>query len=103
MLKVSFQKDANQSEESAKASSIVIQKIREAILDEVFKPGDRLGEVELAEIRGQPLTGAGSASRSRKGRHRSYQPVQGCDRKAYFRGGNHEHCGTEVGAHLAGH
>src|SRR6516225_5794064 len=49
MLKVSFQKDANQSEESAKASSIVIQKIREAILDEVFKPGDRLGEVELAE------------------------------------------------------
>ena len=49
MLKVSFQKDANQSEESAKASSIVIQKIREAILDELYKPGDRLGEVELAE------------------------------------------------------
>jgi len=49
MPKVSFQKDANQSEESAKAPSIVIQKIREAILDEVFKPGDRLGEVELAE------------------------------------------------------
>src|SRR6516225_7546893 len=49
MPKVSFQKDANQSEESAKAPSIVIQKIREAILDEVFQPGDRLGEVELAE------------------------------------------------------
>jgi DNA-binding GntR family transcriptional regulator len=49
MPKVSFQKDANQSEKSAKAPSIVIQKIREAILDEVFKPGDRLGEVELAE------------------------------------------------------
>jgi DNA-binding GntR family transcriptional regulator len=27
----------------------VVKKIREAILDEVFKPGDHLGEVELAE------------------------------------------------------
>ena len=49
MPKVSFQKDANPSKESAKAPSIVTQKVREAILDEVYKPGDRLGEVELAE------------------------------------------------------
>jgi DNA-binding GntR family transcriptional regulator len=49
MPKVSFQQDANRSEDSAKAPSIVAQKIREAILDEVYKPGDRFGEVELAE------------------------------------------------------
>ena len=49
MPKVFFPKIANQSEESARAPSIVAQKIREAILDEVLLPGKHLKEIELAE------------------------------------------------------
>ena len=49
MPKVFFPKTANQSEESARAPSIVAQKIREAILDEVLLPGKHLKEIELAE------------------------------------------------------
>ena len=49
MPKGFFPKTANQSEESAKAPSIVAQKIREAILDEVLLPGKHLKEIELAE------------------------------------------------------
>ena len=36
----------------------MIKRIREGILDEVFKPGDHLGEIELAEkFQVQALTG----------------------------------------------
>ena len=41
-------KNANETEESEKAPSLVVKRIREAILDEIFKPGDHLGEAELA-------------------------------------------------------
>jgi DNA-binding GntR family transcriptional regulator len=36
-------------QEPEKAPFLVVKRIREGILDEVFKPGDHLGEVELAE------------------------------------------------------
>src|SRR4029077_7395242 len=49
MPHLSAQKNANQSLESEKVSFVVVKKIREAILDEVFKPGDHLTEAELAE------------------------------------------------------
>ena len=39
----------DQAPEAEKAPFVVVKRIREAILDEVFKPGDHLGEVELAE------------------------------------------------------
>src|SRR5215471_1461444 len=39
----------NSNKETEKATFQVVKRIREAILDEVFKPGDRLGEAELAE------------------------------------------------------
>ena len=42
-------KNANQTQEAEKAPFLVVKRIREAILDEIFKPGDHLGEVELAE------------------------------------------------------
>jgi DNA-binding GntR family transcriptional regulator len=40
---------ANDAQETEKAPFLVVKKIREGILDEVFKPGDHLGEVELAD------------------------------------------------------
>jgi DNA-binding GntR family transcriptional regulator len=42
-------KNANETQETEKAPFLVVKRIREAILDEVFKPGDHLGELELAE------------------------------------------------------
>src|SRR5260221_4317247 len=39
----------NANEETEKVSFLVVKRIREAILDEVFKPGDRLTEAELVE------------------------------------------------------
>ena len=50
-------KNANETQETEKAPFLVLKRIREAILDEVFTPGDRLGELELAESQSQPLTG----------------------------------------------
>jgi Bacterial regulatory proteins, gntR family len=47
MRQPSFPKNANEAQE--KVPFLVAKRIREAILDEVFKPGDRLGEVGLAE------------------------------------------------------
>ena len=40
---------ANETQETEKVPFLVVKKTHEAILDEVFKPGDHLGEVELAE------------------------------------------------------
>jgi Bacterial regulatory proteins, gntR family len=42
-------KNATETQETEKVPFLVVKRIREAILDEVFKPGDHLGEVELAE------------------------------------------------------
>jgi DNA-binding GntR family transcriptional regulator len=49
MHQFSSQKNANQIQEIEKVPFVVAKKIREAILDEVFKPGDRLTEAELVE------------------------------------------------------
>ena len=40
----------NDEQETEKAPFLVVKKIRDAILDETFKPGDRLPEAELAEM-----------------------------------------------------
>jgi DNA-binding GntR family transcriptional regulator len=42
-------KNADQAPGAEKAPFVVAKRIREAILDEVFKPGDRLTEAELVE------------------------------------------------------
>jgi len=42
-------KNADQAPDAEKAPFVVAKRIREAILDEVFKPGDRLTEAELVE------------------------------------------------------
>jgi DNA-binding GntR family transcriptional regulator len=42
-------KNSSETQETEKATFLVIKRIRESILDEVFKPGDHLGEAELAE------------------------------------------------------
>src|SRR5260221_2771471 len=47
MHQFSSQKNANQIQEIEKVPFVVAKKIREAILDEVFKPGDHLTEAEL--------------------------------------------------------
>jgi DNA-binding GntR family transcriptional regulator len=49
MRKPSPAKNANETQDTEKATFLVLKRIREAILDEVFKPGDHLGEAELAE------------------------------------------------------
>jgi DNA-binding GntR family transcriptional regulator len=49
MHRPSLRKNANETQDTDKVSFLVVKGIREAILDEVFKPGDHLGEVELAE------------------------------------------------------
>jgi DNA-binding GntR family transcriptional regulator len=49
MHQLSSQKNANQIQEIEKVPFVVAKKIREAILDEVFKPGDHLTEAELVE------------------------------------------------------
>jgi DNA-binding GntR family transcriptional regulator len=44
------QQRKNDEEETEKAPFLVVKKIRDAILDETFKPGDRLPEAELGEM-----------------------------------------------------
>ena len=44
------QQRRNDEQETEKAPFLVVQKIRDAILDETFKPGERLPESELAEM-----------------------------------------------------
>ena len=45
----SVPQNANETQETGKVPFLVAKRIRDAILDEVFKPGDHLGEVELSE------------------------------------------------------
>jgi DNA-binding GntR family transcriptional regulator len=49
MRQSSPRKSSNETQETEKATFLVVKRIREGILDEVFKPGDHLGEAELAE------------------------------------------------------
>jgi len=49
MHQLSSQKNANQMQEIEKVSFVVAKRIRDAILDEVFRPGDHLTEAELVE------------------------------------------------------
>src|SRR5580704_8977256 len=44
------QQRRNDEEESEEPPFLVVRKVRDAILDETFKPGDRLPEAELAEM-----------------------------------------------------
>jgi DNA-binding GntR family transcriptional regulator len=41
--------NANETRDTEKAPFLVVKRVREAILDETFQPGDHLGELELAE------------------------------------------------------
>jgi DNA-binding GntR family transcriptional regulator len=51
LMRESFvQRRRNSEQEIEKTPFLVVQKIRDAILDETFKPGDRLPEGELAEM-----------------------------------------------------
>jgi DNA-binding GntR family transcriptional regulator len=49
MSKPSTRNNVNEKPETEKAPALVVKRIREAILDETFKPGDHLVEVDLAE------------------------------------------------------
>jgi DNA-binding GntR family transcriptional regulator len=49
MPKPSTRKNVNEKLETEKAPTLVVKRIREAILDEVFKPGDHLAEGDLAQ------------------------------------------------------
>ena len=49
MRQLSIQNKNNETREIEKTPTVVIRKIRDAILDEVFKPGDWLPELDLAE------------------------------------------------------
>jgi DNA-binding GntR family transcriptional regulator len=52
MREAFVQQRRNDEEETTKAPFLVIRKVREAILDETFEPGDRLPEGELAKMFG---------------------------------------------------
>jgi len=49
MLKPSTRKNANERPEIEKAATLVVKRIREAILDEVFKPGGDIAELRLTD------------------------------------------------------
>jgi DNA-binding GntR family transcriptional regulator len=49
MHQPSSPKHGSETPESEKAPFLLVKRIRESILDEVFQPGDRLVEVDLAE------------------------------------------------------
>jgi DNA-binding GntR family transcriptional regulator len=49
MRQLSTQNKNNETSEIEKTPTVIIRKIRDAILDEVFKPGDWLPEAELGE------------------------------------------------------
>jgi len=48
-MQPSLPKRGSEAQESEKAPVLVVKRIREAILEEVFEPGDRLLEADLAE------------------------------------------------------
>src|SRR6516165_3958543 len=48
-MQPSLPKRGSEAPETEKAPAVLVKRIREAILEEVFQPGDRLREAELAE------------------------------------------------------
>ena len=69
-------KRGSETPESEKVPFLLVKGIREAILDELFKPGDHLTEAELAEkFESQPIAGPRGAACSGKGRHNNFKPV----------------------------
>ena len=51
LMRESFvQQRRNDEQETEKAPFLVVQKIRDAILDETFKPGDRLPEEQVGKM-----------------------------------------------------
>jgi DNA-binding GntR family transcriptional regulator len=51
IMRESFvQQRRNDEQQTEKAPFLVVRRVRDAILDETFKPGDRLAEAELAEM-----------------------------------------------------
>jgi GntR family transcriptional regulator, rspAB operon transcriptional repressor len=58
MHRPSPSKRRSETAESEKAPALVVKRIREAILDEIFQPGDRLMELDFAdkfEVSRQPV------------------------------------------------
>jgi DNA-binding GntR family transcriptional regulator len=49
MRQLSPPANANETQDTEKAPFLVVKRLRQAILDETFQPGDHLGEVEVAE------------------------------------------------------
>jgi DNA-binding GntR family transcriptional regulator len=49
MRQLSPPTNANETQDTEKAPFLVVKRVREAILEETFQPGDRLGEIEVAE------------------------------------------------------
>ena len=49
MRQPSRPENANEEHGAEKVPLLLVRRIREAILDELYKPGDHLGEVELAD------------------------------------------------------
>jgi DNA-binding GntR family transcriptional regulator len=49
MCQPTAHKDTDQAPDGEKVPFVVAKRVREAILDEVFKPGDHLTEAELVE------------------------------------------------------
>ena len=95
-------KNANETQENGKVPFLVVKRIRETILDEVFKPGDHLGEVELAEkfeVSRSPVREALLVPE--KEGTVIITPEQGCDCETFVRGRSLGHCGTQVDPHLS--
>ena len=103
MHQPSLRKNANETQDTDKVSFLVVKGIREAILDEVFKPGDHLGEVELAEkfqVSRSPVREALLALE--KEGTLIMSPYKGAIVKPLSAAEGLGHCGTQVGPHLSG-
>ena len=95
-------KPGSETPESQKVPFLLVKRIREAILDETFKPGDRLIEVDLAEkfeVSRQPVREALLVLEKRG--HGHNKSLQGCDGTTSVGGRNQGHCGPPIGPHLS--
>ena len=95
--------NASETQETEKALFFVVKRVREAILDEVFQPGDRLVEVDLAEkfeVSRQPVREALLALE--KEGTVIMSPYKGAMVKPLSVGRSHGYRGTQVGPYLSG-
>ena len=103
MSQPSSPKTVEDIKENEKVPFLVVKRIREAILDEVFKPGDHLGEVELAgkfEVSRSPVREALLALE--KEGTVVISPYKGAIVKSLSGRRSFGDCGTQVGLHLSG-